>query len=520
MPHHDPLPLALIAGVLLTTGCLATSTPTARAVPQGCEAPSSTVEVPDAGGVDASYATSDDCVRWTFAGNAAPFTLDNDLQLLAEQPALGVALEADGPDPFMSVNASADLAECTVLEAVLSAESTGAAATGRFFWLTTTDTASWSAASSEGFPLVADGELRTHRVDLSEHPRWNGTLRQLRLDPLNGPGRVQVNTVALLRAPVGVDGGAGDAGCGACGAFAGCVAGVCECVPGFFRRDGVCVRSEGGLQSRTRGEVCAILDDGKPRAAAPVWRTCGGFECDLGALSPDARQDAVRRINMFRRLTGLPDVTYDDGHTHAEQECALILKELGGLSHDPPSATHCYTGLGAEAAGASNIALGVPSPSSAIDLYVDDRSESSLGHRRWLLNPPLDRVSVGHVDTFNCTRVHFFDGNADPELVAYPSPGPFPAEVLLGRWTVDLAAYELTDALEIVVVRQDTDEEVFRGGELLSGRFGSLKTVAYDPAWEVDVTYEVNITGLTRNGAPAEVHFSTQPVRCAATTNP
>ena len=79
---------------------------------------------------------------------------------------------------------------------------------------------------------------------------------------------------------------------------------------------------------------------------------------------------------------------------------------------------------GANAAGSSNLAMGPHHPAPTIDLYMDDSGVSSLGHRRWLLDPPYLSAGIGHAGAWNCTYVMTHGNDLLPAYVAFPAPGP------------------------------------------------------------------------------------------------
>ncbi len=109
--------------------------------------------------------------------------------------------------------------------------------------------------------------------------------------------------------------------------------------------------------------------------------------CDAGNISETAQKRVLDRINFFRRSTGLPDdIVFDSLYNAKCREAALMIKANNALSHSPPPDWDCYTEKGAEAAGKSNLYLGIHS-ASAVTGYIQDAgsSNSACGHRRWIL---------------------------------------------------------------------------------------------------------------------------------------
>ena len=107
--------------------------------------------------------------------------------------------------------------------------------------------------------------------------------------------------------------------------------------------------------------------------------------CDAGDISAEGRDNALKLVNLYRFLAGMPAVTHESTRNERAQACALLVHANGMLSHDPPPSWDCYTDLGADGAGSSNIAStpGV----TGVDLYVaDPGNETTMGHRRWILS--------------------------------------------------------------------------------------------------------------------------------------
>jgi hypothetical protein len=239
--------------------------------------------------------------------------------------------------------------------------------------------------------------------------------------------------------PPGTDAAPGDAHvpgpCDAvtCGANERCDASTasCICLPGFVSSGSSCVAAEPGDPStRTVAEVCAAWEEGHRETATTAWVPGGGGDCDPGSMTPEAIDDTLRRINMFRWMIGLGPVV-DRPEDHArQQECARMMDANNALSHSPPTGWECYTSEGAAGAGSSNLALGVSAAADTIDLYVGDNGVPSLGHRRWVFNGPLGSVGIGQVGRGGCLGVFHGGGSTSRTWTAWPPPGPVPLEAI------------------------------------------------------------------------------------------
>jgi uncharacterized protein YkwD len=301
-----------------------------------------------------------------------------------------------------------------------------------------------------------------------------------------------------------------------CGANAACDPRTRECVccPGFVDDGAACVAPPpGDPATRTEADVCDAWRAGHIENARPAWS--GEGECGPGTMPPEAIDDTLRRINLFRWLAGLPPVV-DRPEDHAAQmECAAMMSANGALSHSPPESWSCYTSAGAGAAGRSNIALGYGSPGAAIDGYMLDRNTPSLGHRRWILNPPLGRVGIGFASPSRpgqCLSV--FDGSGeggDRTWTAYPNPGPAPSFLAQGEWSFQAHGVSLRSSTSATVVRVSdgvslpvTTRQTGGGGppptlvivpEGWMGEAGESYRVTITDLASGDLTYEVQLVG-------------------------
>ena len=70
---------------------------------------------------------------------------------------------------------------------------------GSLFWLTE-DQSNWSSQRELRFPLQADGQWHTYRLELPPNLAWvrSGLVRKLRLDPMVGPGGFWLRRVVFL----------------------------------------------------------------------------------------------------------------------------------------------------------------------------------------------------------------------------------------------------------------------------------------------------------------------------------
>lgn len=172
--------------------------------------------------------------------------------------------------------------------------------------------------------------------------------------------------------------------------------------------------------------------------------------CDPGSV-PQAVHDAViKRINYFRKITGLNyDCTLDESLIPAQQRTALMMAAAGDLSHDPDANWPCYTSDGADGAKKSNLRLG-SAATDAVVAFMNDEEEynQAVGHRRWLLYSKQSAFS--HGSTYNTAVIHVLvkaENTKIPEFIAYPPATWVPYPVVYHRWSFSIPGADFANAV-------------------------------------------------------------------------
>jgi hypothetical protein len=241
--------------------------------------------------------------------------------------------------------------------------------------------------------------------------------------------------------------------------------------------------------------------------------------CNPGDVSPEGRANALRVLNLYRWMVGLPEVTNDPGRDAMAQACALIMHANGSLSHDPPMGWTCWSSDGDTAAGSSNISTG-PGVMS-VDLYmVDPGNPTTLGHRRWILANSTGPVGLGSTSEYSCMWVLGGSGTGGNAWTAWPPPGPFPFEGVapLGFSSLDETGWSLqSDGIDLsgaqVQITVNGDPRPVTVSQLQGG-YGSAFAISMIPSgWtaQPDTTYHVRVDGVA--GGPIE--YDVQMVTCS-----
>ena len=178
--------------------------------------------------------------------------------------------------------------------------------------------------------------------------------------------------------------------------------------------------------------VCERWNEARSDLSEGTWDG-NASQCEVGDISSQGRENALRLVNFYRWLNNLSMVSTSSEKNAAAQACALIMHANSTLTHYPSSDMSCYTQSGADAAGASNLS---PTPGVyAVDLYMADMgNETTLGHRRWILSNWLGDIGLGSTDAYSCMHVIGGNGNGTQEWTAFPPAGRVPIEMFSASW--------------------------------------------------------------------------------------
>ncbi|MFB9277466.1 CAP domain-containing protein [Cohnella cellulosilytica] len=177
-----------------------------------------------------------------------------------------------------------------------------------------------------------------------------------------------------------------------------------------------------------------------------------------GSLQPRYIRDGVDAVNFYRFVSGLPyDLTATTDLNAQAQYGAVLLAAEDDFSHEPAKPwdmPQAFYKRGLESASSSNLYAYYGGEDHiaalSIDAYMEDSDTSNLaevGHRRWILNPPLKRIGLGQAASeegwiYSVMQVVDESRAKVPDFnyVAYPANGAFPLEIFGPdyAWSVSL----------------------------------------------------------------------------------
>jgi uncharacterized protein YkwD len=247
----------------------------------------------------------------------------------------------------------------------------------------------------------------------------------------------------------------------------------------------------------------------------PIDWTGNPGNCSEGTTSPAFRQAIRLRINYFRAMAGVPgNVGLSDEYNRKAQKAALMMSVNNQLNHTPPPTWTCYSAEGAQAAGNSNLFLGVYSV-NAIDGYMYDPGSGNyfVGHRRWILYPQTQLMGSGDIPPVNgypaANALWVFDRFGTrpatrEEFVAWPPPGYVPYQVVFPHWSfayaeADFASPSVSMTLQGNAIAVSMNPVVNGFGE---NTFVWEPQVPLGTTPAIDQDYTVSINNVIINGSP------------------
>ena len=306
------------------------------------------------------------------------------------------------------------------------------------------------------------------------------------------------------------------------------------------------------LEKLSKEEIVQLLNQASSTLPNPVLTEEPSIHAPYatGAVDHQALEAAAQRLNVLRRLAGVPQVQLDDSLSENAQYGAVLLAHLGTLNHTPAKPAdmdNSFYQKAYEATSTSNIAAGMDLLES-VDMFMQDsdaRNVERVGHRRWQLNPELGRVGFGYAQNpdsiyrdFVTEKVTDTSGSGcDYDFIGWPASGNFPNYLdsfdANTAWSVVLNPddYQVPtqSGLVVTLVRQSDGKTWTLDGKAsytpaASGRYLNVETSGVgnciifrpDGVTKYEGVYQVTIDGLKDRSGKAvdftyQVDFFSQP---------
>ncbi len=262
---------------------------------------------------------------------------------------------------------------------------------------------------------------------------------------------------------------------------------------------------------------------------SPSW-TGSVSGCQAGAESPTSAAATIANVNFFRSMNRLTPVTLAGAAINAKaQAAALMFEANSNLSHTPGSNWTCATAGGIEAAGRSNIALGIAG-AQTVSAYMEDAGDfnDAAGHRRWILYPRARTFGTGSTTRANALWVIESTDGSRPatDLVAWPSKGYVPWPLVFERWTVSSNAAPDADYTAARVTVSTGGTQLTVAKESVHDGYADntlVFNVSIPPALRsagAETAFDVTVSNVLVNGVARTLRYRTIAIATDTTNAP
>lgn len=243
------------------------------------------------------------------------------------------------------------------------------------------------------------------------------------------------------------------------------------------------------------------------------------------ALATQRHRDlALRRLQSYRFLCGVPyaDIDLVEDLCILAREGARICATLDKITHTPDNPGWPESEYRPAYEGASNCNLYTHSGDfesllvRSVDFYMDDSDADNIdavGHRRWCLNPKMNRTGFGESGAY--AAMWSTDQSRSPapsfEFVAFPPPGHIPLDFLPANtaWSISPHPDRFDLDGEVTVTVHELDATYCKTGGPLplthlrvsSENIGSGPCIIFRPTGirkSPDARYWVEVRGVAK----------------------
>lgn len=250
--------------------------------------------------------------------------------------------------------------------------------------------------------------------------------------------------------------------------------------------------------------------------------------CNEGDTSQAFKDDTLLRVNWFRVMAGLPEVTWNPTWADDCQKAALVQSRNNMLDHRPSSTCECWTVVASNAAHRSNLSAG----SIGYDAVANQMRDQGVGnefcgHRRWILDPRAQKTGSGSVPNSGAYEarmaLYVFDGfdNSRPRqairgaFVSWPPAGYVPYQTVYGRWSFSIsnadfssASVSMTANGSSIPVTLDDRTTTLYGDNTIVWRPNGMASDLSWPKPTADSNYVVSLTNVIIGGTPQAFNYT------------
>lgn len=241
----------------------------------------------------------------------------------------------------------------------------------------------------------------------------------------------------------------------------------------------------------------------------------------IGELSDESLENALNALNCMRYIAGLQEVSLNSEYSKLAQAAALVDNANNELTHYPEQPSdmpdELYE-LGKKGAASSNITSGKSShtPAYSILLYMNDSDKSnisSLGHRRWCINPIMNETGFGMSGSYSAMySTDMSRTDASETGVCWPAKNtpveyfsPLENYPYSSAWSISMGKYIDGENVEVTLTRKSDSKKWNFSDTSADGDFyvdnsyrGQIGCIIFRPSdisYSAGDAFNVKITG-------------------------
>ncbi|MBP7829550.1 MAG: hypothetical protein KA248_06495 [Kiritimatiellae bacterium] len=260
--------------------------------------------------------------------------------------------------------------------------------------------------------------------------------------------------------------------------------------------------------------------------AAINW-TGNHADCKAGDTAQAFKDDVLLRVNWFRVMAGVAEVTLDASFNDDCQKAALMVSKGGSTEHHPPPSWPCFSLEGSNATRQCNLSLGSTGWDAVTSQMRDTGGNNyPCGHRRWILYPQTRKTATGNIPATGlydaAMALREWDeywNTARPatkkEYVSWPPAGYVPYPVVFGRWSFSYADADFSSATVTMTANgtgitaplETIDDDSYGENTLVWRPQGVSDTFVWTkPA--SDSNYTVQVSNVLIGGVPRTFNYT------------
>lgn len=216
--------------------------------------------------------------------------------------------------------------------------------------------------------------------------------------------------------------------------------------------------------------------------------------CKVGVMKNEVVFKLEDRINYFRRMAGVNEITLTNDYNENCQFAALMCEANRSMSHEPNDGWRCYVPAGYDALKLSILSRD-NNPSIAITAAMG-HNHSTVGNRRWLLYPYSSYMGIGTSNNYTSLLAIDNSNSKDSNVyktkyIAWPPQGFVPKMMVFKKWSFSM---EQNFDKATVSMKNSKNENIELKIEPVANGYG-LNSIVWEPTTTIleNETYTVTV---------------------------